>query len=302
MFDLSPVGHFCIDSIKLPNHKKAYTIIGGSVTYTSLTASRLGANVSIVSKVGGDFPKAYLWWLDQEGVDLRGVIILDNSETTRFELKYEEGLSSRSLRLLSRAKPITVEDVPQHLFARVFHIAPVANEVPYEVVEKLRKRADYISLDAQGMVRVFREGGEVALAAPEDKSILQLIDIYKSSEEEIKAFTGASDLKSAVKAVHAFGVETVLVTLGAGGVLLSVNGASYRVPAYPPAKLVDPTGSGDAFMGGFLNEYLHDSDSYWCACVGCAAASTIVEGVGPTGLGSRDEIYRRARILYERGI
>ncbi|MBC7131094.1 hypothetical protein H5T51_07760 [Candidatus Bathyarchaeota archaeon] len=302
MFDISTVGHFCIDSIILPNRKKPCTILGGSVTYTSLAAARLGASVSIISKVGSDFPKAYLWWLDQEGVDLRAVTILDDFETTRFELKYNEELSSRSLRLLSRAKPITVDDIPQHLLARVFHIAPVANEVSYEVVEKLRKRADFLSLDAQGLVRVFRKSGEAFLATPEDKRILNFVDIYKSSEDEIKAITETHDLKAAVKAVHSFGVETVIVTLGEEGVLLSVDGTSYNVPSYKPSRLVDPTGAGDAFMGGFLTEYIHDGDSYWCACVGCAAASMVVEDVGPINLGSRDEIYRRARILYEKGV
>jgi len=301
LFDLSIVGHFSIDSIVLPNLSRPYTILGGSVAYVSITANRLGASVAVVSKVGNDFPKAYLWWLDQEGIDLRTVKILGNSNTTRFELIYSKDFSSRKLRLLSRAEPIMIDDIPNHLLARVFHLAPIANEIPYEVAEKLRKRADFLSLDAQGIVRSFQENGEVSLYTPEGRDILHLVDIFKSSDAEVRAITGEQDLKSAVKAIHDFGVETVIVTMGVEGAWLSIDGTMYKVPVYTPGKLIDPTGAGDAFIGGFLNEYIHDGDSYWCACVGSAAASMIVEGIGPTSLGSREEIYSRARILYEKG-
>lgn len=271
------------------------------MAYVSITANRLGASVAVVSKVGNDFPKAYLWWLDQEGIDLRTVKILGNSNTTRFELIYSKDFSSRKLRLLSRAEPIMIDDIPNHLLARVFHLAPIANEIPYEVAEKLRKRADFLSLDAQGIVRSFQENGEVSLYTPEGRDILYLVDIFKSSDAEVRAITGEQDIKSAVKAIHDFGVETVIVTMGVEGAWLSIDGTMYKVPVYTPGKLIDPTGAGDAFIGGFLNEYIHDGDSYWCACVGSAAASMIVEGIGPTSLGSREEIYSRARILYEKG-
>ena len=84
--------------------------------------------------------------------------------------------------------------------------------------------------------------------------------------------------------------------------MLSVEGTAYEIPAYTPNKIVDPTGAGDAFIGGFLAEYVRGREILWCGCVGSAAASTVVEGVGPTFLGDRDEIYRRANLLYEKGI
>ncbi|MBS7621419.1 sugar kinase, partial [Candidatus Bathyarchaeota archaeon] len=48
----------------------------------SLSAKRLGANVSIISKVGGDFPEAYLWWLSQEGIDVSKVAKIKQEKTT----------------------------------------------------------------------------------------------------------------------------------------------------------------------------------------------------------------------------
>ena len=301
-FDIVSVGHLCIDSISFSNRQLPYIILGGSAAYVSLAARRLGASVYIISKVGGDFPEAYLWWLNQEGVNLAEVAKLKQEKTTRFELKYNSDLSNRVLRLTSKAPPITVEDLQKTIKAKVVHLAPIANEISYEVAEKLAKSAEVLSLDPQGLVRAFDENGFVANEPLKDKRILELIDVYKSSQDEIEAVTGVADLKAAIRTVHDFGVETVIVTLGAKGAVLSVEGTAYEIPAYTPNKLVDPTGAGDAFIGGFLAEYVRGKEILWCGCVGSAAASTVVEGVGPTFLGDRDEIYRRANLLYEKGI
>ena len=301
-FEIVSVGHFSIDSINLPNRQLPYIILGGSVAYVSLSARRLGANVSIISKVGEDFPEAYLWWLSQEGIDISNVAKIKHEKTTRFELNYNGDLSSRILRLTSRSPSIEVEDLPNSLEAKAVHLAPIANEIPYEVAEKLAKSAEIISLDPQGLVRVFDENGLVANESLKDKRMLELIDVYKSSHDEIEAVTGVADLKLAIKTVHDFGVEIVIVTLGMKGAVLSIGGAIYEIPAYTPNKLIDPTGAGDAFIGGFLAEYVRSKEALWCACVGSALASTIVEGVGPTFLGDENEIYRRASVLYEKGI
>ena len=301
-FDIVSVGHFSIDSINLPNRRLPCVILGGSVTYVSLSAKRLGANVSIISKVGEDFPEAYLWWLSQEGIDLSKVAKIKHEKTTRFELNYNSDMSNRTMRLASKAPSIKVEDVPSSLKTKAVHLAPIANEIPCEVAEKLAKSAEVISLDPQGLVRVFDENGLVANEPLKDKRMLELIDVYKSSQDEIEAVTGVADLKSAIKAVHDFDVEIVIVTLGMKGAVLSIGGAMYEIPAYTPNKLVDPTGAGDAFIGGFSAEYVRGKEALWCACVGSALASTVVEGVGPTFLGDKDEIYRRASVLYEKGI
>jgi len=302
VFDIASVGHFAIDSIFLPVKPAPYVILGGSVAYVSLLARRLDSRVAVVSKVGGDFPNAYLWWLGQEGVDLSGVVRVENAQTTRFDLKYVPDFSDRTLQLRSKADGITVEDLPASMKARVLHVAPIAGEVTLEVVEELKKRAEVLSLDPQGLVRNFDAAGNVTYGSLEPAKILELTNIYKSSAAEIQAATGLSDIPSAVKAVHDYGAEIVIVTLGMKGALLSVDGANYEVPAFPSEKLVDPTGAGDAFIGGLLAEYVKGEDLLWCACAGSAAASLVVEAVGPTFSGGKEEIYRRGRLLYEKGI
>jgi sugar/nucleoside kinase (ribokinase family) len=300
--DVAVVGHFAIDSIRLPSRSAPFVVLGGSVTYVSFVTKRLDATVSIISKVGGDFPEAYLWWLGEEGIDLSGVTKLANEQTTRFELRYSKDLSNRTLKLTSKASAINVSDLPLSLRAKAVHVAPIAGEISYEVVERLKGCAEVLSLDPQGLLRRFGKTGNVTSRGKVDKRLFSLINIYKSSRDEISALTGHSDLKSAIKAVHDFGVETVLVTLGAKGAVLSVMGTLYKIPACNSRVFVDPTGAGDAFIGGFLTEYIRQKDSLWCACVGSAAASLVVEGIGPTFFGEKEEIYQRARSIYEKEI
>jgi sugar/nucleoside kinase (ribokinase family) len=300
LFDIVTVGHLCIDSIFLPKRRKAFTVLGGSAAYVSFAAKHLEAKASIVSLVGSDFPAAYKWWLQQEGVDLSGLTIESDKATTRFELRYDKTLSNRRLCSKCRTRPLKVEDLPPSLRTKIVHLAPVIGEVSYDVALELEDHAEALSLDGQGLVRGFDDDGNVSLHSMQDKRILELTDIFKSSAKELQALTGLSEVDSAVKAVHDFGVGIVIVTLGSDGALVSVEHAQHVVPAYEPVKLVDPTGAGDAFMGGFLAEYVKGEDCAWSSYVGSAAASTVVEGLGPTSFGDKTEIIRRACTLQEK--
>jgi 2-dehydro-3-deoxygluconokinase len=206
------------------------------------------------------------------------------------------------LSLRNRAPPITEDDLPKSQKADVIHIAPVAGEITYEVAEKLKSHADVLSLDPQGLVRSFDEAGNVVLVPLTDRRVLKLVDIYKSSLSEVEAVTGLSEPDAAIELLHKFGVKTVIVTLGEDGAVVSVEDTTYYAPAYKPEKIVDPTGAGDAFIGGFLAEYVYGENYLRCACVGSAVASLVVEGIGPTFFGDKTEIYRRARLLYEKEI
>ena len=302
-FDVAVVGHFAIDTIRLPSRSVPFVVLGGSVTYVSFVTKRLEGTVSVISKVGGDFPEAYMWLLREEGIDVSNVVKLEKEGTTRFDLEYSKDLSDRTLKLESKAAPISLSNLPKSLQAKAVHIAPIAGEVSYEIVERLKGCAEVLSLDPQGLLRRFdKKTGKVTSSSSVDKRLFSLINVYKSSLEEITALTGESDIDAAIKAIHDFGVKTVIVTLGSQGAVLSVEKTVYNIPPCSSRAYVDPTGAGDAFMGGFLTEYIRQKDSFWCACVGSAAASLVIEGIGPTFFGEKEEIYQRARSVYEKEI
>lgn len=299
-FDVAVAGHFAVDTLILPTRTSPFKILGGPATYTSFAAKRLDAQVAVVSKVGADFPQAYLWLLEQEGINIQNVVRQPDEPTTCFELAYKEDFEDRKLKIKSKGTPITLDDLPKDFHAKAIHLAPIANEITLEVAEQLKKCAGCLSVDPQGLLRRFDAEGNVSDTATVDNHIFSLTNIYKSSQAEIYRLTGESELKPAMRALHDVGVETVIVTMGIKGSVLSVEGAMYNIAACPSQVLVDPTGAGDVFIGGFLTEYVRDKETLWCAAVGSAASSLVVEGLGSTYFGSKEEVYRRAQVLYEK--
>jgi len=296
------VGSFSLDSIKVPGQDLFFHSLGGAVAFTSFVVKSLGESVSVVSRVGGDFPEDYLWQLHELGVDVSPVKRYVQELTTRFELCYSADFSERLLKLVCKGCSISFDDVPKDLYAKVIHVAPIVGEISYDVMEHLDSCCDVLSFDPQGFLRQFDANGNVTLTLPIDKRVLGLVDVCKVSLDELFVLTGLFDVKAAIRAVHDVGVETVIVTMGAKGSLLSVEGGCYNIPACQPSMLVDPTGAGDVFIGAFLAEYLKGSDSLWCASVGSAAASFVVESLGFSRRCTKDQIYRRAQDMYENGV
>ena len=299
MFDLVTVGHLAIDLITSPEIASSKPTLGGPPTYVSLAAVKLGAKASIVSKVGQDFPEDYVKWLGANHVDLSGLKRVEDAVTTRFVLRYQ-GNWKRKLQLKALAPPLLTNDVPNSLQAKAIHIAPIVNELSEDTVTKMRKSASILSLDPQGFVRSFDSQGNVRLKLWREKSVLELTDVYKSSQEEIKSITGTSDMQIAAKKIQDCGVKIVIITRGMRGSTLFFADAFYNVPACKSRLVLDPTGAGDAFIGAFLAEYIRGKDPVWCACVGSASASFVVEGIGPERFGERQETYERAKEIYEK--
>jgi len=298
MFDLVTVGHFAIDLIQSPKILTPTPTLGGPPTYVSLAARQLNSRVSVISKVGDDFPSEYISWLKAKKVDLSGLKIVKGASTTSFLLRYKNG--KRRLLLKSRAPPIFSEDIPASMTAKAIHAAPIANELSINVIEKLRTLTNILSLDPQGLLRTFDKFGNVKLKKWDDSRVLEQIDIYKSSLKEVKIATGQANLQSAMKKIHNMRPKIVLVTKGLMGSVLFFEGRFHEIPACKPRTVLDPTGAGDAFIGAFLAEYIKGKDPVWCACVGSAISSFVVEGVGPAVFGGKEEIYRRADEIYEK--
>jgi sugar/nucleoside kinase (ribokinase family) len=265
MFDLVTVGHLSIDYVISPKITHSRETLGGPPTFCSLAARKLDARVSIVSKVGADFPPEYVECLAASGVDLSGMSVVESASTTRFVLRYEQG--RRMLQLKSRAPPIRMDDISDSLRSRAIHAAPIADELPAETIGKMRIG---------------------------NRELLREIDIFKSATKELESFVGTADLASALEETHEQGIQIVIVTKGSEGSILSCKGKTYEIPACKPMAFVDPTGAGDVFISAFLAEYIQGREATWCGCVGSASASFVVEDLGPSRFGEKGEVYERA--------
>jgi sugar/nucleoside kinase (ribokinase family) len=84
------------------------------------------------------------------------------------------------------------------------------------------------------------------------KRILKRLDVLLINEGEAKLLTGAGNAVSAAEKIVEMGPKSVVIKRGEYGFLLYVQGHYYALPAFPVKTVVDPTGAGDTFAGGFM--------------------------------------------------
>jgi sugar/nucleoside kinase (ribokinase family) len=141
------------------------------------------------------------------------------------------------------------------------------------------------------------------------KKVIARVDVLTVNDEEARQLTGEHFLPKAARAIHAMGPQTVVIKKGEHGALMFQEGKTFFAPAYPLEHVVDPTGAGDTFAGGFVG-YLSArqkatgnvtwEDMKQAVTVGSVMASFTCEAFGTSGLAkltvsemkSRWEAYR----------
>ena len=299
LFDLIVVGHLTIDEIGLPEQPIRRSP-GGPVAFASLAATRVNRRTAIISKVGEDFPDDYVYWLAHRGVNLDGLRRDPLSRTTRFEIRYEKGMEKRSLRLVTRCSEIAPKDIPSGLNARAVHLGPVAGEVSLDAARHAREICSTLSIDLQGYVRRFGPRGETTITKGIDPRLIELADVIKASEDELALTLSSNTARQVKEGLNLREDQILVVTRGRSGSSILKGNEVVEIPSYPTRKVRDPTGAGDAFMGVLVSELAHGNCLKDSAAMGAAAASFVVEGIGPTHFGSREDVLRRAKSILER--
>jgi len=256
---------------------------GGAALYAAVTANRLGLSAGILTSHGDDFPLELI----PPRIE---VVSVPAKATTVFEhdLRGQE----RTMRVTSVAAPLSGNDVPADWHdASLVLLAPVINEVDAALAEAFADAA--IGAAAQGWLRGLHRDGAVRTirwdAATQTLRGLQAL------------FVSADDVRGQEAAMTEWvqRVPIAVVTAGARGALLYVNGDRYEVRPRRATES-DATGAGDVFAATFLSRYRRDGDPWEAAESATCAASLSVEGVGwsavpdAAGLELALKHYRRA--------
>ena len=113
------------------------------------------------------------------------------------------------------------------------------------------------------------------------------------NDEEARQLTGEHFLPKAARAIHEMGPRTVVIKKGEHGALMFQEGKTFFAPAYPLEHVVDPTGAGDTFAGGFVGylsaQHRVNGEVTWedmkqAVTVGSVMASFTCEAFGTSGL------------------
>ena len=293
-FDLAVLGHVCLDHVIL--RERPYPVrIGGPPVYIGLTARRLGLRTQLVFKYGEDFPPELRTHLSQ--LTLSGDIFAPRSRlTTSYQLQYHD-LEHRTLKLLSKADPIIRSD-----FARppssiaVYAVAPIAGEVSVDMLSWLSTQGAFLFIDIQGFIRQVKANEEVYYS--EELKLPRLNPsrtILKGSEEELKALTRSENPTTMAYRLAQYGVNVTIVTRESQGCVVFIKNdpVIWEISAYTKIDLVDSTGAGDAFTGGFIKGLLETGSIIEACKYGNATASFILETLGPSGFPTFSQVQDR---------
>jgi len=230
------------DDLELPSGS-ARDVVGGSATYSSFAASSF-TEVRVVAVVGDDFPTHTLTEMRGRGIDTGGVERA-SGRTFRWAGRYDEDLIHR-----------TTLDTQLNVFASFKPKIPAAyRDTPMVLLGNIHPGLQLEVLDQVARPRVvvadtmnFWISGEPKLLG----DLLKRIDILVINDEEARQLSGYVNIRRAARAIHARGPKRLIIKRGEHGALLFDEHGVFAAPGFPLEDVVDPTGAGDSFAGGFV--------------------------------------------------
>lgn len=237
-------GSIGIDTVRTP-HGFSERCLGGSSVYFSMAAS-LFAPVRFVGVVGEDCPFNLAEVFKGRDVDLRGLEIRRGSKTLVWHGTYHENMNDRTtdhvdLGVLLEAPPKVPAVFRDSRFVFLANTAPA---LQMELLEQVGKPT-FVAADTMNIyINKFLD---------DLRKLLKRIDCLIVNDEEARLLAGRTNLIEAARSILAMGPQTVIVKKGESGSLMCAkDGSRFVLPAYPATEVVDPTGAGDSFAGGFM--------------------------------------------------
>jgi sugar/nucleoside kinase (ribokinase family) len=236
------VGSVALDTIGTPFGKEK-DILGGSATYFSISAANF-TPVNLVAVIGQDFPDKYQRLLKRKNIDLRGLVV-EKGKTFRWQGDYGWDFSdpqtiATHLNVFGRFDP----QIPSvYRASKYVFLANIDPNLQERVLGQV-KRPKLIVADT---MNYWIENEPKALL-----KLLKRVDISLLNESEAKQLTKEANLIKAGKKIMKFGPKIVIIKKGEHGVMLFSKNNIFATPAFLLESIVDPTGAGDTFAGGFI--------------------------------------------------
>jgi len=279
--DLVCLGNLVVDDVVFLDGTTRMGEPGGAMLYAALGAVLWETGVAVVAPLGDDYPARALHALEHRGVDLGGLRPLGRPGL-RTWLLYEPA-ARRIVHRLGAANHVEASPAPGDVAgrfadARAFHLSPAPLLCQRPLLEALSARPGaLLSLDPHDPV------GEDSLERW--RGALALLDVFFVSEEELQLAGVADEPRGALERLAGGRLRYALLKRGAaGGLLYDARARETLAWAARATQVVDPTGAGDAFAGGFLSGLLAGEDAAGALERGVVSASFALEAWGAAGL------------------
>jgi sugar/nucleoside kinase (ribokinase family) len=269
------LGTVALDTVKTPFGLRK-RMLGGSAAHFSM-AARLFTKVNLVAIIGSDFPQKHINFLHKKGIILTS-LIRGSGKTFKWEGEYKGDLNTAltlntELGVLSAFKPV-VSDA-QRRIENIF-LANVDPDIQRHLLERMYS-PKLVGLDSMNYWINHKR-----------KSLLRLlrkVNIYVANDQEARSLSAEANLIKAARYLYNQGPRMILIKKGEHGVFFFCDKFIFSLPAYPTDRVIDPTGAGDTFAGGFMGylakvKRINEINVRRAIAYGTVAASFNVEGFG----------------------
>lgn len=306
--DLLSVGETLIDFISveqtdwLRNASTFRRYLGGSPANIAVNVSKLGGSAAVMSKTGiGAFGKFIKSELQRHGVSTAYLVMDHRTRTTVAFVSSTSGKPdfeiARSGDYLLRPEEVLEDSVRR---ARVVHASTFAlsrepcRSAVRKVLRVAHENGQKVSLDPNYSQRIWPHHKEAIQVLEE---MYQYVDITKPSLDDARRIFGPDHTpEQYVEMFHEMGAGTVVLTMGADGLLVSEDG---HIVCHLPSRSVevaDATGAGDSFWAGFLVALLDDEPLERCALFAREVVEMKLTRIGPLPLEvARKEVYNKVK-------
>src|SRR5947208_3480148 len=236
------VGSTALDSIKTPKAENP-RLLGGSASHAAVAASFFSP-VKIVGVVGDDFPQRYLQLYKRHRIDLAGLQVLPG-KTFHWSGEYELNMNHRRTLLteLGVFETFTPTLPKAHQDSAFVLLANIAPALQHHVLNQMQ-RPRFVAADTMDLW--------LNIALADLMKLLKRIDAFVLNDSEAHQLTKQDNVFAALRKIHKLGPNYVIIKKGSHGSILSSPRGFFICPAYPLHKVIDPTGAGDAFVGGMM--------------------------------------------------
>ena len=238
------VGSVALDSVETPFGKVA-KVLGGAAVYSSVAASFF-APVCLVGVVGDDFPEEHLEFLASRDIDMRGLRVVPGKKTFHWKGAYFGDLNDAhtidtELNVFEEFRP---ELPAEYRSCKYVFLANIDPDLQLEVLSQIESPR----LVACDTMNFWIERKRAQLL-----EVLKRVDIAFMNDAEARQLTAEPNLNRAASEIHKLGPKYVIVKKGEhGAVLYCDSDLCFIAAPYPLYEVVDPTGAGDSFAGGFM--------------------------------------------------
>lgn len=291
------VGTVAFDKISTP-FGATEKIVGGAATYIGLAASYLVDEIHLVSVIGDDFPEDFLETFRHRNIDLDGLQIMNGQKSFFWEGKYHYDMNTRDtldtqLNVLADFDPVLPDSYRNCDFLMLGNLDP---RVQLKVMEQLPRRPKLVVMDTMNF---WMDNSMEALS-----EVIAKTDVLAVNDEEARQLSGEYSLVKAARKILNMGPKCIVIKKGENGALLMDEKRMFFAPALPLENILDPTGAGDTFAGGFVGYLAGARDLSFdnmkrAVIMGSALASFTVEKFGTERLLNltQEEIHHRLRMF-----